>query len=176
VPLPSIVTTPGATDANSYCSRADANQYHLERVPAGVAWANATDQQKDAALIYATRLLDSLFEWKGWVVASTQVLLWPRTGLAYPTGYAVPTNIIPAQLVRACAELARQLLVSDRMADSDVVAQGIKSVTAGPVSVTFDGTAQTAATNAVPELVEALIPPEWGYVRGRSSVVDLVRC
>ena len=37
----------------------------------------------------------------------------------------------------AYAELARHLLTSDRTADSDVETQGITSLQAGPVSLTF---------------------------------------
>lgn len=173
--LPSIITTAGSASANSYCSRADADQYHKERVPVAVTWGDASDSEKDAALIYATRLLDTLYLWDGWVASETQALLWPRSGMVYRNGYSVPTTVIPTDLVRATAEFARQLLVSDRTADSDVVTQGIKSITAGPVSIEFDGTAQAATATTIPDLVSKMLPPGWGCVRGRSGVVDLVR-
>ena len=138
--------------------------------------ADASDSAKVAAIIWATRLLDALYEWEGYVLTSTQALLWPRSGLLYRSGYVVPSTVIPVELQWATAELARQLLVSDRTADNDLSTQGIRSLTAGPVSITFDGSATAGTVTAVPDIVKGLIPYEWGYVRGTSRVRDLVRC
>jgi hypothetical protein len=176
MPVSTIVTTAGSASANSYCSRSVADQYHLDRVPVGTTWLNAQDNDKDAALIWATRLLDSLYEWSGYVVNETQALLWPRSGLLYRSGYTVPTTVIPIELQRATAEFARQLLVTDRTADNDLATQGIRSLTAGPISITFDGSATAATVTAVPDLVRGLLPAEWGLVHGRSGTRDLVRC
>lgn len=173
---PTIIVTAGASDANSYCSLAVADQFHLERVPVAATWADASVSERTAALIWATRLLDSLYEWEGSVVTETQALLWPRSGLLYRSGYSVPTTVIPVELQRATAEFARQLMVADRTADNDVAAQGISSITAGPVSIDFDGSAKAASATTVPDIVRSMIPPEWGYVRSRSATLDLIRC
>lgn len=172
---PTIITTAGSAAANSYCSRSVADQFHLERVPVETTWKDASDTQKDTALIWATRLLDLLYEWEGYVITGTQALLWPRSGLVYRSGYVVPSTIIPFELQRATAEFARQLLVSDRTADNDLATQGIKSLTAGPISIEFDGSAAAASVTATPDIVRAMIPYEWGRVRGMSGTRDLVR-
>ncbi len=55
--MPTVIITPGASNANSYCSRADGDAYHEAHLYAS-AWTGATADQKDAALFWATRLLD----------------------------------------------------------------------------------------------------------------------
>lgn len=173
MPISAIVTTAGSASANAYVSIAVADQYHLDRPAAGTTWADATTDQKTTAILWATKLLDALWEWSGNVVNSTQALLWPRVGMYYRSGYTVPSTVIPTELQHACAEFARQLLVADRMADSDIEVQGITSLRAGSVALTFkDG----VYARPVPDAVVNLLPPEWGYVRGRQRATrDLVR-
>lgn len=172
---PTIDATPGGASANSYATLAVADQFHLERVPVGSTWADAENKDKSAALIYATRLLDALYEWEGFVVTAEQALLWPRQGMLYRNGYNVPVTVVPVELQRATAEFARQLMVSDRTADNDLATQGIRSLTAGPISLTFDGSARPASSTAVPDIVRSMIPTDWGRVRGTSSVICLER-
>jgi hypothetical protein len=169
-----IVTTAGAASANSYCDLATAEQYHLDRPAVGTTWSAATNDQKVAALLWATKLLDALYEWTGSVVNDTQALLWPRSGMAYRNGYSVPTTVIPVELQYATAEYARQLLAADRAGDSDVETQGITSISAGSVSLTFKDAGVVA--KQIPDAVFFLLPASWGRPRGRSSGVrELVR-
>ncbi len=168
-----LVTTPGAANANAYVSLGVAEQYHSDRPAAGTTWAEASDEEKTAAILWATKLLDSLIDWNGYVVDDVQALLWPRVGMTYPSGYFVPQDVIPIQLQHATAEYARQLLVSDRVADSGIETQGITSIKAGPVSLTFK---DSVAAKVVPDAVFHLIPRDWGTVRGRvSSTRELLR-
>jgi hypothetical protein len=168
-----LVTTPGASNANAYVDLATADQYHSDRPAVGTTWSSATDVDKMQAILWATKLLDSLYDWTGWVIDDTQSLLWPRTGMYYRNGYYVPSTVIPTELQYATAEYARQLLVSDRAGDNDVETQGIKSLKAGPVALEFkDG----VTAKVVPDAVFHLIPEEWGVPRGRSRmVVELER-
>ncbi len=161
-----LVATIGSATANTYVTLAVADQYHDDRPPAGTTWANASDDQKNEALLWATLLLDRLVDWEGWVVDDVQALLWPRVGLTYPNGFYVPSTVIPIQLQRATSEYARQLLVSDRAADSAVETQGLLSLRAGPVSLTFK---DSVTAKVVPDAVFHLIPSDWGTIRGRVS-------
>lgn len=174
MPVSTIVATAGSANANAYCTVAAADQYHLDR-PADTAgtWAAASTDQKTAAILWATKLLDSTYEWEGFVATATQSLLWPRSGLLYQSGYAVPVTVIPVPLRDACAEFARQLLVADRTADSDIETQGLTALSAGAVSLTFKDSVQP---KVVPDAVANLIPASWGVCRGRAaSVRQLVR-
>lgn len=124
-----IVTTPGDASANSYASLVDAEAYALT-LPVANGWATATDPQKNAALVQATRMMDTLV-WQGYVTNwGVQALRWPRSsvilrdiqtvptvfGMAYQ--YIVPSNTIPAKIRDACCEFAIRLISDDRASDS----------------------------------------------------------
>lgn len=167
--------TPGSTTANAYVTLAVANQYHEDRPAVGTTWASATNDQKNAAILWATKLLDALWVWVGWSTDESQALLWPRQGIPTRNGFGnIPNNQIPIELQYACAEYARQLLVGDLAGNSDIETQGIKALTAGPVSLTFK---DNVTAKPVPDTVVYLIPREWGYPvsRNGSGVREMVR-
>ncbi len=133
--MPTVIITPGASNANSYCSRADGDAYHEAHLYAS-AWTGATADQKDAALIWATRLLDEQVEWSGYAASNEQALRWPRYEVLDRDGrFYFPHDAIPTFLTYATAELARHLLAGDRTQERSI---GIQSVTADTVSVEFD--------------------------------------
>jgi hypothetical protein len=189
MPVPTLVSTPGAVNANSYATVAEADAYHDSRLFA-TDWANADAGKKTVALIMATRLLDSLYDWTGAITSGNQALLWPRVGMWRRTGaghaafnpavgwygesaYAIASDAIPQELKNATAEFARQLIAADRSADSDIETQGIKSLKAGPVALEFKG---DVVPKVVPDAVYHLIPEAWGCARGRASMTQrLVR-
>lgn len=164
MPVTALDVTPGSPSANAYVTLAVAEQYHLDRPAAGTTWSGASTDQKNAAILWATKLLDSLIDWTGWVAASTQALLWPRAGMLYRSGYSVPSSIIPTELQHATAEFARQLLAADRAGDSDVETQGLRALRAGPVSLEFK---DSVYAKVVPDAVWSLLPASWGTIRGR---------
>jgi hypothetical protein len=134
----------------------------------------ATSDQKTAAILWATLLMDRLWYWYGYPTDAIQALLWPRGGMLERNGWEyVDIHTIPTELKQATSEFARQLLVSDRTGDSDVETQGITSVRAGSVAVTFK---DSVFSKAVPDAVFNLIPANWGYPIGRvTGVRDLIR-
>jgi hypothetical protein len=160
-------STPGGSLANSYASLAEAESYHLSHAYPTV-WEDANDDERNRALVMATRLLDTLIEWDGWVATPTQALLWPRAGLVYPNRHPILATVIPEQLKWATAEFARQLLSSDRTADSDAAAQGLTSVQAGPVTLTFNRAQATA--EVIPDAVFYMVAI-WGTLRRRGGNV-----
>jgi hypothetical protein len=152
----SINATPGAADANSYETLAEAEAYWAAR-PHATAWATTTES-KEALLITATRLIDALFYpakklvtdgkvsyyvvrpvWLGTSSTPTQVLAWPRTGMFTINDVPIPPDVIPDGLKSAVSELAGQLSKSDRLLDSEILAQGISMIRAGSVSLQFRG-------------------------------------
>lgn len=167
-----LVATAGATDANAYVTSAVADQYHLDHPQFGTTaltglWSAATADQKSAAILWATKLLDRLFVWKGTIAATTQRLGWPRAGLADVNEWnALDHLTIPEQIQWATAEFARQLLIADRTQDSDIEAQRITSIRAGSVALTFGA---GVMAKQIPDAVKVLIPPHWGYPRGSGT-------
>lgn len=176
MPVTALDVTPASPTANAYVSLAVADQYHLDRPAVGTTWGVATADQKTAAILWATKLLDNLWTWNGYPESLTQALAWPRKGILKRHGLSgyISSTEIPTQIQSATAEYARQLLVSDLAANSDIESLGITSLTAGPVSLSFK---DSVRAKPVPDIVVNLIPLEWGTFRfGNSSFSrDLTR-
>lgn len=124
----------GKIDSNTYISLDDADVYFEGRLN-NTAWTSADVATKTAALIQATRLLDSYVTWAGLKKTAEQSLQFPRAGIyVNNTDYS---GIIPTELKNAECELALVLLQQDTQAISDTVGFSQISV-AGTVSLTID--------------------------------------
>ena len=115
----------GRADANSYADVADGDSYFEGHLYAS-AWTAATAATKAAALVMATRLIDSQFQFRGFRAHDKQALQWPRTECPDPdrggvvwgvrTPECVEPDVVPAAVVAATCEMARELLIADRTA------------------------------------------------------------
>jgi hypothetical protein len=174
MPVTLVTTVAGAT-SNSYATQAEADAYFNARLPLEPPWEDADDPT--AALATATRVLDSFVQplrilvrgdggdfyitrrqWTGAPATTTQRLAWPRTGMYDKNGNAIPSNVIPEDLKFAQSELAGLLLISDTTLDNAVRVGGIKSVSAGSVSVSFKDMIEQ---HVLPEFVWFLMPASW---------------
>jgi len=167
-----IVATAKSTTANSYCTLAEADQYHDNRPAVSTTWADASENNKIRALLWATQLMESLFTWTGYATTTTQALGWPRTGLLERIDVVLDSDVVPSEVKNAEAEFARQLLVANRGQDNEIESQGITSIKAGSVFLQF-----TAAqyNKVVPDVVYLMIPQEWfSSVRGRMSATRIL--
>ena len=169
--MPTLVATAGATNANSYCTLAEANTYHESRLYT-TSWTDAEDDNKVIALIWATRMLDEICDWVGEKSTGEQALRWPRWDAWDKDGYNLDANTIPTFLKNATAELAFQLILKDRLQTMDDSIGGLKSVTAGSVSVDFD---KMDRIQALPQSVLNLIK---GFTNNATGgwQIPLVRC
>lgn len=163
-----LVATPGAANANSYLTLQEANDYFASRLHAE-AWAAASDPQKEAALIWATRLIDVQVLFNGIATSADQSLAWPRTSMLNQNGYAILSTVVPRQLKDATAELAFLLIQSDRTLSSEVGEAGITSLRAGPVTLNFKDNIETFA---IPTNVLALLVYTWRYLK--DPVVEII--
>src|SRR6266478_3114178 len=141
----------GKVDANSYASAADGDAYYDGHLYAS-AWTAATTASKEKALVFATRLVDSQFQFNGYRVSDRQGLQWPRWkcpdpdgGLALipirllPRGMGyVDFNIVPKPVKDAACELARELVIVDRTASPP--GEGIASTQVRHSVAAADGT------------------------------------
>jgi hypothetical protein len=163
----------GRGNANTYVDVADGDAYfqgHLYAAP----WTTASADSKGAALVMATRVVDAEFQFNGTRTKVDQALQWPRSDCRDPdrgdanwgirsAGYVEP-DVVPAGVIRATCELARELLIVDRTAapDGEGIAQfGIS----GGMSVTFDKADRRAL---VPPLVVAMLA-KFGCLAGAGS-------
>ena len=116
--MPTLIATPGAANANSYATLAEATTYFDERV-GGDAWGLGEAEDQERALIMATRRLDTL-TFVGFTVTDLQALKWPRRGAFDESGWQYDPATIPAPVKHATFEAALVLLGAsgDPFADS----------------------------------------------------------
>lgn len=134
-----LIDTPKLATSNAYCDETDGDTYH-EKIPSTYTgtWTSATTAIKEAALVWATTLLDDLFEWKGYPTdrGTPQALRWPRTGVVNRDGITVNADTIPAFLREACAEWARHLIDANLTAQKD--GEGLVEGQIGGLAAIFD--------------------------------------
>lgn len=129
-----ITATPGSTTADSYVTLADADSYHANRLH-NATWIAASDSDKEAALKWATRLLDRE-NWVGTRSTESQALRWPRLYVDDRDGYPIDSATIPQFLKNATSELAFLLIATDRTADSGT--EGFKKIKVDSIELEID--------------------------------------
>jgi hypothetical protein len=110
-----LITTAGATNANSYASLLEAEAY-MATLTFKAAWTGV-DALKEAALQQATRLLDTLL-YQGTKATYSQALQWPRYNATDRNGFYYLSDSIPTALKNATAEFAFRLMEADRAKDA----------------------------------------------------------
>lgn len=152
--MATLVSDPASGSFNCYISLADADVYHEKRLH-NTAWTSATDDDKEAALMWATRQLDTL-AWKGVRALGTQPLQFPRKGLSYweyddetgdyeiqdvsnlglSTYVEVPNDAPPREVKDATAELAFTLISGDTTASTGT--EGFKRIKVDTIELEMD--------------------------------------
>lgn len=184
-----IVATPGAPNANSYVTLEDADAYFAARLHAD-AWSAASEPNKEAALLWATRVLEAKIAaywdkkelpgdatirvlttlkddpscfvvWNGRPATAEQALAWPRSGMASKNGLPLAEDVIPSQLKNAQCELALLLMQSDRTAENAAAVQGLAGLKAGPVELSWRDGAPNP--RLIPDAVMQLLAPSWWF-------------
>jgi hypothetical protein len=175
-------TGDGLADANSYAAVVDASAYHDGHLYPAV-WIAADPTTQAAALVMATRLIDTLFQFKGFRRLSSQALQWPRrwvpdpdndSGSVFfgmPGGPYFDETKIPKFVVDATCELARELIEQDRTDDPDD--EGLKSIAVeGAVNLEFNAATRRPVATAI---VQAMLGKVGDYIGGQSGMAKLQR-
>ena len=171
--MPTVITTIGAANANSYVSVAEGDTYHTERLHSAT-WTDADTTSKESAVIWATRILDNGMEWNGVKYQLDQGLRWPRSGAYDRDGDFFEVTELPNDLKDATAELARLLIASDRGADPGT--KGFEQIKVGSIVLDID---KADLPDIIPNSVYMLIS-HLGTRRGiasssGSSTIQLAR-
>lgn len=159
--------------AESYCSVAAATTYHGNRGNAD--WAALTVAQQEQALRKATDYMMQTYRgrWKGYRKDGTQLLDWPRTyvyleefvhGAVGTFPFLVADNIVPTEVVNACAELA--LKANAGVLSPDIARQAIAK-TVGPIHIEYD---KASDYSTIYRAVDGMLQPYLKY----SSMVSRV--
>ncbi len=141
--MPAVIdaTLSGAA-ANSYVTLAAANTY-FETVPDSSDWTDKTDDQKNRALISATRWIDAL-TFYGDRCTTTQALKWPRENYTVD-GVDFACSLIPEGVKTATYELARAFANDTNAITGTTGTTGIyDEVKLGDLQVKYNKTSQTS--------------------------------
>ena len=129
---PTIDATVGGASANSYITRANAQVHFNGRLSAD-EWTNASNADKDRALIMATYRMEQE-QYEGSPVTTSQNLKWPRYSAYNDSGDTYASDEIPDVVERAVCELALAIL-KDPTIMSDSGMEGFTKVGVGPLAV-----------------------------------------
>ena len=164
----------GKPDANAYASVADGDAYFEGHLYAS-AWMGATADQKVAALVMATRLIDSQTQFRGTRAKAEQALQWPREGCpdldaGRWSGGVVASDAVPPGVVNATCEMGRELLILDRTAAPP--GEGLKYENVGPNQT---GYSKTDVRPILSHVAQAMLAKYGVQVRSKSGAVPMVR-
>ena len=139
--------------ANAYFSEADGTAFAADHLYA-TAWGPAGADNQRRAAIFATRLVDQHWRWKGYKVSESQALELPRHGLRHRGGwYVYPATTIPPDVPYGTWLMALALLAEDRTADQAV---GLTSLKVDVIQLNFD---KFDRSGVLPETVRAALAP-----------------
>ena len=158
-----IETGEGLDVAESYASIAAAD---VRCASLGLtAWTALSEVDKEIALRKAMVFMATYrTRWAGRRVYQHQALDWPRYNVAVD-GFAVPSTIVPAEVVNACIDLAvRAGRGEDLLPDLDTGSNAIKKDKTGPLETEYFQNTTDARERFV--AVDALLAPYFGSVGG----------
>ena len=168
--MPSLVTTPGASTANSYNSASEMDAY-AEGTEWSADWAAITDDDQKAVFgMRATRAIDTI-AFPGYPSTDDQSLQFPRTDVPNARGGYYATDTIPAIIKRAHAHVAAWLASLEDDADPfslDDTAK-LESLEVGPVSLVFRQGVSADGARFLSTIIAPMLSP-WGILSPVGSV------
>ena len=139
-----INATLSSASANSYVTLAEANTY-FETVPDSTTWDDKTDDQKNRALISATRWIDNQVFY-GDRCDVEQALCWPRNNY-HVDRVELTCSVIPADIKYATYELARALANDTESITGSTGDTGLyEAVKLGDLEVKYNTASQATGT------------------------------
>ncbi len=164
----------GKVDANSYATSADAASYFEGHLYA-TAWTAASAANKEAALVMATRLIDSQYQFGGTKTSAAQALQWPRENCrdldaGRWSGRVVAADAIPKAVVQATCEMARELVIADRTAAP--AGEGLSYRNIGADQTGYN---KADSRPIISHVAQAMLAKYGALIKSKSGAVPLVR-
>lgn len=157
----------GLSNAESFISVAAASTRHTAL--GNAAWAAAAnDTVREQALRRATAYMEQAYRrrWLGIRAHEEQALSWPRAVDVLVDDYLLDTDIIPAEVKNACADLALRALAEDLSPDLE---RAVVREKVGPIETEYDrASPQSKRFRAV----DAMLAP---YLKANGVCAPLVR-
>lgn len=159
--------TIGGANSNSYVTESEADDYFENRLHSDL-WADF--QQKEQALITATKLLERYIVWNCTRKSLSQALMFPAFNAYDRHGNLISNSIIPVQVKEATYELAYSILEEDRTLENDL--SGISSIKVGSLAISA---ASTDRKDVIPPVVYQILQNIGSSQKSNSAWVSLGR-
>ncbi len=163
----------GRSDANTYASEADADNFFAGHLYADYWVAPVNQTRRTAALAMATAIIDAEWQFHGVKAVAGQALQWPRAECPAPdaeVGASVPSDTVPGAILNATCQLALKLLQTDRT--TDPAGEGIFSEWSEFSGKKYDATTRRPV---LPAWVQSYLLKYGVPIRRVPSVVKLTR-
>ena len=185
-----IDATVGGSNANSYLTVAEAESYFDTRLHSG-EWGALSAADKEKALIWAARIIEQKVSafwskkdlpkdatirvlsdlpktdseayvvWTGEPAYQDQALAWPRKGMKNHNGFDLPDDVVPQRIKDFQCEVALKLIGEDRTEENAATAQGLSSLQAGPVQLSWNDDAPNP--KLIPDSVMQVLVKSWWF-------------
>lgn len=154
----------GLSTANAYCSEATLDTYCDDR---GITLASG---DAEAALVRATAYIDQTYRnrFQGYRVRyRAQALEWPRALVYDASGFLVPSDAVPVEIVQATCEAAiRELTEAGSLApDLD---REVRELQAGSVRLVYGANAKAQTTFQIIDGILAGLLGSTSSITGRT--------
>lgn len=147
-----LVTTPGAADANAYADLASVQAFAAYRGGAGQAFLDLTVDEQIQAIATTALAIDPL-DYIGTRATSTQALAWPRTGTDY--------DGVPLAVIRANTELAitraPEFTITATTSSLNPQPNAVRKLKVGPIELTFPDPVTPTVTSLIPATILGLL-------------------
>jgi len=168
-----LIATPGGTTSNTYSLLSEANYYFEAVIDHTNTWESATEDNKNKALVWATRLIDECYQWNGTKYSDTQALRWPRSSIFDPDGVEVDELTIPWFIRNATAEMAKEIMIKDRLQPKE---QQLMQVDVGPLKkVYFELRELDFNSTIIPRSVHSMLQAYGLLLEGDNAITPLQR-
>lgn len=161
-----VETGQGLNNSESYVSVASAD---TRLAALGLTnWATITTAEKEQALRRSTNYLEQSYRarWKGNRHTVAQALAWPRNGVVVDDFITVASNVVPPEVVNACADLAFKAAAGDLNADLD---RAVIREKVGPLETEYSAHSPQSVRYRV---IDMTLAP---FLTGSSAMATLVR-
>lgn len=194
MPAPTLVSTPGAANANTYADLTYYKAFVAIRRPA-LSWASLAqgstiDDVLTVDLFLSCQLLEAGFVWTSSPASPTQALTAPRADWRNRNGVLIDPSTVPDALKNAQCELAAQMHDADVITEDEAAKANVRSVKADTVQVDFQTVGNSLENVAVvmrrkesqfnyqimPAKVKMYLVPSW-YVQAemwRSAILEVL--
>lgn len=159
-------TGAGLSNAESFTSVAAADTRHTNL--GNTNWFVLTTTEREQALRRATTYMEQAYRerWQGYRQTTTQALSWPRNSVVVDGFVTIDSDVVPAEVANACADLAFKAAAGDLNADLE---RGVVREKIGPIETEFD---RNSPQSVRYRAIDMMLAP---FLKGSIAMATLIR-